>query len=342
MLKPTTSLLLRLNRSISSNRLKFMGVLLADLLNIRHIIVRFDPVTACNLRCQMCFFSNPEWREAEAGGRFTAEDIDILAREFFPRALSLSVGSAAEPTMHKGFVDVVRKGKEHGVPFVSVTSNGQLLTREHLHDLARAGLDELTLSVHGVRAETYERMMRKASHARFLRLLEMVDEVRSETRSRPFALRLNYTVNPDNLDELPDFFTVYGRFDIATMQVRPMVDYGGTEYKHKSMLPHMPKYLASLKVIKEECKRRGIRLLYNEDDPNYSTSNELAPVFLEGVRRIVRPGMVWAKDYDWSRESYRSYAARSGFRRKMLDYAIRRKLIEQRGPGHATASSAVL
>jgi molybdenum cofactor biosynthesis enzyme MoaA len=341
MLKPTTSLLLRLNRTIPSNRLKFMGVLLADLLNIRHIIVRFDPVTTCNLRCQMCFFSNPEWREAEAGGRFTAEDIDILAREFFPRALSLSVGSAAEPTMHKGFIDVVRKGKEHGVPFVSVTSNGQLLTREHLRDLVRAGLDELTLSVHGVRAETYERMMRKASHARFLRLLEMVDEVRSEVRSRLFALRLNYTVNPDNLDELPDFFTVYGRFDIAAMQVRPMVDYGGTEYKHKSMLPHMPKYLAALKIIKEECKRRGIRLLYNEDDPTYSTNNELAPVFLEGVRRIVRPGLVWAKDYDWRNESYTTYVARSGFRRKMLDYVFGHTPIEPRH-GRATATSAVL
>ena len=258
------------------------------------------------------------------------------------RALSLSVGSAAEPTMHKGFVDVVRKGKEHGVPVVSVTSNAQLLTREHLRDLARAGLDELTLSVHGVRAETYDRLMRKASHARFLHALEMVDEVRGEVHARTFALRLNYTVNPDNLDELPDFFAVYGRFNIGTIQVRPMVDYGNTEYKHKSILPHMPKYLAALKVIKEECKRRGIGLLYNEDDPTYSKDNELAPVFLEGVRRIVRPDMVWAKDYDWRRESYAAYAMRSGFRRRMLDYAIGRKLIEPREPGHATATSAVL
>jgi hypothetical protein len=125
------------------------------------------------------------------------------------------------------------------------------------------------------------------------------------------------------------------------MQVRPMVDYGGTEYKHKSMLPHMPKYLAALKIIKEECKRRGIRLLYNEDDPTYSTNNELAPVFLEGVRRIVRPGLVWAKDYDWRNESYTTYVARSGFRRKMLDYVFGHTPIEPRH-GRATATSAVL
>lgn len=341
MLKPTTALLLRLNRAVPSNRLKFMGVLLADLLGVRHLIVRFDPVTACNLRCRMCFFSNPEWRRAEAGGRFTAEDIAILAREFFPRALSVSVGSAAEPTMHKGFVDAVRKAKAHGVPFVSVTSNGQLLTREHLRELARAGLDELTLSVHGVRAETYERLMPGASHARFLRLLATVDEVRREDRARAFALRLNYTVNPDNLDELPDFFAAYGGFGIATLQVRPMVDFGGTAYRHRSLLPHLPSYLAAMAVVKRECQRRGVRLLYNEDDPTYSRDNELSAAYLDGVRRLVRPGLVWAADYDWRHESYAAYAARSGFRRRMLDYALGRRPVEPRRGG-STATSAVL
>jgi hypothetical protein len=120
-----------------------------------------------------------------------------------------------------------------------------------------------------------------------------------------------------------------------------MVDFGATEYRHESLLPHMPRYLTALAVMKRECERRGIRLLYNEDDPTYAADNELSAVYLDGVRRIVRPGLVWAADYDWRREGYAAYAARSGFRRRMLEYALGRKPIEPRR-GHATATSAVL
>jgi hypothetical protein len=119
-----------------------------------------------------------------------------------------------------------------------------------------------------------------------------------------------------------------------------MVDFGGTAYRHRSLLPHLPEYLAAMAVVKRECKRRGIRLLSNEDDPTYSRENGLSAAYLDGVRRIVRPGMVWARDYDWRNESYAAYAARSGFRRKMLDYAIGWRTVEPR-PGVATATSMV-
>jgi MoaA/NifB/PqqE/SkfB family radical SAM enzyme len=322
---------------IPSNRLKFLAVYFADLLGIRHTIVRFDPVNVCNLRCGMCFFSNDKWREANTGGRFTDEEIDMLAKEFFPRAISLYIGAAAEVTMYKKFIDIVQKGKQHGVPFVSLTSNGQLITGEHIRAMARFGLDELTLSTHGVRAETYERLMKNASHAKFMRLLDMVDEVRQGSRSRAFSLRLNYTLNPDNAEELHDFFNVYGKFAIDTIQVRPMSDFGDTAYKHVNVLEFMPKYQAAVAAMKQECKRRGIHLLYNDNDPAFLKDNELSPVYTEGVLRIVRPGNVWSADYDWRTESYAAYAARSGFRRKMLDYATRRKLIELRPNGKVSS-----
>jgi MoaA/NifB/PqqE/SkfB family radical SAM enzyme len=337
MWKPSTNQLLNLNRMIPSNRLKFLAVYFADLLGIRHTIVRFDPVNVCNLRCGMCFFSNDKWREANTGGRFTDEEIDVLAKEFFPRAISLYIGAAAEVTMYKKFIDIVQKGKQHGVPFVSLTSNGQLITGEHIRAMARFGLDELTLSTHGVRAETYERLMKNASHAKFMRLLDMVDEVRQGSRSRAFSLRLNYTLNPDNAEELHDFFNVYGKFAIDTIQVRPMSDFGDTAYKHVSVLEFMPKYQNAVAALKQECKRRGIHLLYNDNDPAFLKDNELSPVYTEGVLRIVRPGNVWSADYDWRIESYAAYAARSGFRRKMLDYATGRKLIELRPNGKVSS-----
>jgi molybdenum cofactor biosynthesis enzyme MoaA len=336
-MKPSTSQLLKLNRVISNSRLKFLAVYFADLLQMRHTIVRFDPVNVCNLRCGMCFFSNDSWREANTGGRFTADEIEMLAKEFFPRAVSLYIGAAAEVTMYKKFINIVQKGKQYGIPFVSLTSNGQLITKEHIRAMVYLGLDELTLSTHGVRAETYERLMKNASHAKFMRLLGMVDEIRQESSSRVFSLRLNYTINPDNAEELNDFFEIYGNFDIDTIQIRPMSDFGETAYKHTSALEFVSKYQAAVAVMKRECKRRGIHLLYNDNDPAFLKDNELSPVYTEGVLRIVRPGNVWSADYNWRTESYAAYAARSGFRRKMLDYATGRKLIELRPNGKVSS-----
>jgi hypothetical protein len=79
-----------LNRSVRSNRLKFAAVLGTEILGLRYLMVRFDPVTACNLRSGMCYFSDPNWSARYSGSRFAAEDIDRVGvycnRAFFKRA----------------------------------------------------------------------------------------------------------------------------------------------------------------------------------------------------------------------------------------------------------------
>ena len=42
-------------------RLKLAGVALAHASGLRHLVVRLDPVVACNLRCTMCHFKNKEY-----------------------------------------------------------------------------------------------------------------------------------------------------------------------------------------------------------------------------------------------------------------------------------------
>jgi hypothetical protein len=61
--------LLNLNRVVRSHRLKFAGLLALYSLRQRHLWLRFDPVMSCNLRCQMCYFSDPSFVN-EHTGRF--------------------------------------------------------------------------------------------------------------------------------------------------------------------------------------------------------------------------------------------------------------------------------
>ncbi|MEK7830386.1 MAG: radical SAM protein, partial [Acidobacteriota bacterium] len=80
--------IIQLNRLVKNHRVKFAAVLAAHHLNLRHLFLRFDPVMACNLRCQMCYFSDDQFRK-DNKGVFKPEEIDRLARMFFPKAVQL-------------------------------------------------------------------------------------------------------------------------------------------------------------------------------------------------------------------------------------------------------------
>ena len=69
-------------------------------------------------------------------------------------------------------------GKQHQVPYISLTTNGQLVTQQLLFDLVANGLNELTLSTHGLTRSTYESFMTNASFDRFRSLLADVEAVK--------------------------------------------------------------------------------------------------------------------------------------------------------------------
>src|ERR1700730_4057065 len=93
--------LVRLNRLVPSNRLKFLAVLAADLLRVRHLILYFDPIQACNLRCGMCHFSDDKWLEKHPVKRFSDSDIRRLADWFFAQAVQRCRGGRMELTLYR-------------------------------------------------------------------------------------------------------------------------------------------------------------------------------------------------------------------------------------------------
>lgn len=321
MMKPTTEALIRLQRLIPGNRVKFLGIFIADLLGLRHTVVRFDPVMACNLRCGLCYYSSEEWRQKHPTGRFTWPEVERIADEFFPTALQVHVGCGSEPTVYKDFVGVVRLAKAKKVPFVSLVTNGQLLTRKHLDELAAAGLDEIVLSAHGLTAATYEKMMVRSDFTRFTALLDMLGEVRAAAGGAGPRLRINYTVCPENIEDLARFFEVMGQVRIDVLQVRPAADIGGT-VEVLGDGAYAMRYRAVLSELKRECAARGIALLYNENEIVGREVNVNAPPYVEGVSRVINPETVWQPGFDWRNESYRTYKRRIGFRRRMLGYAL--------------------
>lgn len=322
MLPISSARLLVLNRLIASNRVKFAAVLAADLLGLRYTIVRFDPVIACNLRCGMCYFSDETWYRDNVGSRFTPGQVERIAETFFSEALQVYVGCGSEPTMWKAYPDIVGLAKAKGVPFVSLVTNAQLLNRAAIEALVEHGLDEITISVHGTRQDTYEALMKGAKWQRLHDNLALIGTVRQERSSILPKIRLNYTVNNDNAEQMADLMAVFGGYGIDTIQIRPIADLGDTTYQDKDLKPSLAVYEAGIRRLQKECAQAGTVLLANLNDPLFERTNSQSVVYEHAVLRYVSPQRVWVNGYDPEQESYRTLKQRTRFRKRLLQWVI--------------------
>jgi hypothetical protein len=119
---------------------------------------------------------------------------------------------------------------------------------------------------------------------------------------------------------LADFFHVFGKHHIDTLQIRPYFKSSGA-YKNPGMEPHLQRYDEIINELTNTCKQRGIVGLFNRADPNYQGDGYSA-VILEAVRRDIMPNGVWRSDFDWRNETYAAFLRRIGWSRHLLDLAL--------------------
>lgn len=306
------SLLKYLTR-IRSTRIKAAALWVAHVAGRRYLNVNLDPVMGCNLRCQMCYFSSEEKGNLKPG-RLSMEQYRRIADGLFHRVLRLQIGCGAEPTLHTEMPEMVRIGRERGVPFISITTNGNMLSRQVLEQCVGNGLNELCLSCHGFTQPMYELMMEKARFDLFLDVLASVREVK---RSHPdFKLRINYTINTDNKDDLLHIWDVVGD-ELDVLQIRPVQNLGASKYQNFDLSSIKANYTRYIGSVVEECERRGIlclapteeSLAVLEESNRDDSMMDYNPI-MEYAYCYVSPSVCWREDYDTEKDDFASYTGR--------------------------------
>lgn len=307
--------LLHLSRKVKSSNIKLLGVYVLHLLGRKHLSVRIDPSMNCNLFCRMCYFSNMDYRKKNKG-IIPVSDFKHIARVLFPKALQVYIGCGAEPTTHRNFMELVHLAKQYRVPDIGVVTNGQLLTPDQLIEMIDAGLNELTLSCHGVTKTTYEYFMTNSKFERFLSTLQLVSDRKRENKATYPEIRINYTVNNKNLSELSDFFSVFEKYQIATLQIRPVLNIGG-RYSHAISDEQIPEYNQIINQLKNQCKQNNVRLLANTSDINYQKKNTNKKV-AEAVYCYIGPQTNSSLDFNWSAVDFKTFRTKTHWRKNTL------------------------
>jgi MoaA/NifB/PqqE/SkfB family radical SAM enzyme len=300
--------LLQLNRRIKNHRIKFLGLYLLHKLNKRYLAVNLDPVLACNLRCKMCYFTDVDYVKT-LKGQFKEEDLELVAKSIFNRALKLQLGCGTEPTLFKNLDRLVELGKMYKVPYISLTTNANLLTEEKIENLLKAGLNEFTISLHGIYKESYEDFMQKGSYEKFHNAFKAFEKLK---KTYNFKVRINYTFNKDNFRELKDIFKHFSPKSFDILQIRPIRQIGNTAYNDFDISSLANDYQPLVDSIRRTCKKYNIVLLAPRTISELSNENESSFVY-DYTFCYVSPKAFWKEGFNWKEESFNDFSKKIGW-----------------------------
>ena len=115
-------------------------------------LVVWDFTHKCNLSCQHCYSNSGAAFNQELS---TKEAIDVVNQlaDFGVTALAFSGG---EPLTRKDFFEVASHAAQRGL-YVSVATNGTLLTKENVQKLKQARVNYVEISIDGATPQTHDR-----------------------------------------------------------------------------------------------------------------------------------------------------------------------------------------
>jgi radical SAM protein with 4Fe4S-binding SPASM domain len=105
----------------------------------------------CNLKCKHCYSDSGKSAKNELSTKEALKVVDQLA-DFGVTSLAFSGG---EPLMRKDFFEVAKHAVDSGL-YVSLATNGTLLTEENVRKLKEIGLHYVEVSVDGSNPETHD------------------------------------------------------------------------------------------------------------------------------------------------------------------------------------------
>jgi len=159
----------------------------------------------CNLQCPFCATSY----EPIGGKGFMSFDtfkkiIDEGA-EHGLCAIKLNSGGRGEPMLNKSLPEMVAYAKSKGVMDVYFNTNATLLTREIGEKLIQAGLDRISISLEGTKAEVYEKYRVGASFEKVLNNIKEFIKLKIEMNAEKPLLRIQAVALPELIPALNEY-----------------------------------------------------------------------------------------------------------------------------------------
>jgi len=244
---------------------------------IRHTQRHWVRLTrACNNRCLFCLDQDAQ-NGSSLGMKAIRADL-LKGKRLGARRAILSGG---EPTIHPRFLDIVRAAKKIGYDHVQVITNGRMFAYpSFLADAVKAGLNEITFSVHGHKPALHDRLTGvKGSHRQALAGLT------AALKTQDLIVSVDVVINKMNVRHLAGILQFYEAMGVKEFDLLQVVPFGGA-WKNRKTLFYDP----------GRCRPFLEKAFALSRDPGvHIWTNRFPPQYLEGFEHLIQDP---AKLYD--------------------------------------------
>jgi len=217
------------------------------------VFIDFNTLNRCNASCTMC----PPAVDHDDKGIPLDDYYRLSVKEFSNICNGLNVkgahfvGAYAEPLLNKDIFSLIKMAHEAGA-HTAITTNATLLGPAIANKILDAGLDMMTVSLHGATAETAQSIMRKTSFTRVIENLRYFQSLKAARGLIKPEIYFNFVAQATNIKEIPDFISLAADLGVFHVHIVHLID-GGLDDKTNNPI-HQAELLGPSIV---EAKRRA-------------------------------------------------------------------------------------
>ncbi|MCP3392308.1 glycosyltransferase [Bradyrhizobium sp. CCGB12] len=225
------------------------------------IYMDFNTLNRCNVSCTMCppaIRFDVQGKKRDPYYRLTLAEYKKITNGARVKTAHF-VGAYAEPLLNKEIFDLVAHANSNGA-FTAVTSNGMALNEAFANRLLDAGLDMITISLHGATKEVAEGIMHKSSFDRVVANIRSFQGLKKQRGlSRP-EIYFNYVGQHTNVKDMPAFIELAADLGVRFVNFIHLID-GDEAVDKTENLIHYPDILApNILKAKQRAKELGVYL----------------------------------------------------------------------------------
>ncbi|MEM4245125.1 MAG: radical SAM protein [Candidatus Nanoarchaeia archaeon] len=269
-----------------------MGCIAFGIIDRGTNLIQVRPTSICNLKCPFCSTNanNPEVHpnNYEVELSYLVDWVKEVVK-FKGQGVEINFDSVGEVLTYKDFVKLVDAcSKIDGVSFISMQTNGFLLTEKLIDDLGKAGMNRINLSLNSLDAEKAKKLCGINSYNldKIIKIAEYISQSKIELLIAPVWLP---NINDEDIEEIIKFAkSLNARLGIQKYEIYKY----GRKYKgakHENWW----KFYNKLKLLE---KKYGINLVLTNKDVNVVKKPRMKPVFKKGEKvNVVVKAPGWIK-----------------------------------------------
>lgn len=228
----------------------------------------------CNNNCVFCL-------DGDRTDKFhiSKEEIKREIKNGLKEGATRLVLSGGEPTIHPDIVSFVKYGKEIGYKKIQIITNGRMLAyTKFVDEMVKAGLGEVTFSLHGNTKEIHEKMTRvPGSFNQIITGIKNAQEKGIITNTDTTITKINYQFLP----EIISFISSLGINEVNLMSIVPF----GNAWKNKEeALYEFNDVVPYVKKTIDFCNKKGIILWFSRFPAQYLEGYE---EYIESYKKIL-------------------------------------------------------